>query len=180
MEVSTNHCTQKWMVYKGKSYEKMDDWGVALFQESPRYHISPKKNQRLPTLVNWAIQGASLCSQTASKFSTCGDCQTHVNDLGWLVAALRDWFEVTWLRRLSTCFCSSFYKYKVNKKVNTMVIWLNYCSACLLVTPLQGVPSPCLLLLSIEMNLYIQLDLFQCQLTTITVQYIDSEWFKFI
>ena len=166
------------MVYKGKSYEKMDDWGVALFQESPRYHISPKKRPKVTHVGQLSHPGALHFVTKPPVNSRHAETVKHMWMIEWLVAALRDWFEVTWLRRLSTCFCSSFYKYKVNKKVNTMVIWLNYCSACLLVTPLQGVPSPCLLLLSIEMNLYIQLDLFQCQLTTII--YIDSEWLEFI
>ena len=35
MGASKNRGTPKWMVYDGKSYEQMDDWGVPLFLETP-------------------------------------------------------------------------------------------------------------------------------------------------
>ena len=39
MGVSKNYGTPKWMVYKGKPNEQMDDLGVPLFMETPIYEL---------------------------------------------------------------------------------------------------------------------------------------------
>ena len=39
MGVSKNSGTPKWMVYKGKPYEQMDDLRVPLFLETPIYSL---------------------------------------------------------------------------------------------------------------------------------------------
>ena len=40
MGISKNNGTPKWMVYKGKPYEQMDDLGVPSFWETPIYFFN--------------------------------------------------------------------------------------------------------------------------------------------
>ena len=72
----------KWMVYNGKPYEQMDDFGVPLFLETPTsyniYHISLPRDDSIRQDPPSTIHGSPVILTT---FLECCEFQIFLQDL---------------------------------------------------------------------------------------------------